>query len=242
MDNKNSYIKERILQIAEFKGIAKEQFIENLGQTYGNFKSKSKLTPVNSNFLEDLLSTYPEINPEWLLLGKGEILKINDQNIKESSDQIHKKNLIPLFEDVHSIGGTATVASVEAVSYPSEWIDAGDWFTGATAAIRHYGDSMKEYPSGCILALKEVTDRRLIFWGRNYCIETIEGRITKRLQKSDDKDFVIAYSTNQDKYIDGRLIHEPIDIPKDSIKKLFQVLGYVVKEYSNGPVFIQNQG
>lgn len=56
MDNKSSYIKERVLQIAEYKGISKEKFIENLGQTYGNFKSKSKLTPVNSNFIEDLLS------------------------------------------------------------------------------------------------------------------------------------------------------------------------------------------
>ena len=43
-----------------------------------------------------------------------------------------------------------------------EWIDAGDWFHEASAAIRHYGDSMIEYPSGCILVLKKVEDMRLL--------------------------------------------------------------------------------
>lgn len=81
MDKNISFIKERILQYAEFKGLAKEKFIENLGMTYGNFKGKQKLTSVNSDFLDSILSSYPEINIEWLLSGSGSIEKktiIND--------------------------------------------------------------------------------------------------------------------------------------------------------------------
>ncbi|WP_394776810.1 XRE family transcriptional regulator [Flavobacterium sp.] len=89
MDKNISFIKERILQYAEFKGFAKDKFIEKLGMTYGNFKGKQKLTSVSSDFLDSILSTYPEINIEWLLSGNGLMEKptIVDkpvQNIKSS--------------------------------------------------------------------------------------------------------------------------------------------------------------
>jgi len=75
MDKNISLIKERILQYADFKGIGKEKFIENLGMTYGNFKGKQKLTSVSSDFLDSILSKYPEINVEWLVSGHGSMQK-----------------------------------------------------------------------------------------------------------------------------------------------------------------------
>lgn len=81
MDKNISYIKERILQYAEFKGLPKEKFIEDLGMTYGNFKGRQKLTSVNSDFLDKVLSTYPEINIEWLLSGIGEMEKKNSYEL-----------------------------------------------------------------------------------------------------------------------------------------------------------------
>ena len=80
----------------------------------------------------------------------------------------NNKRLIPLWDDVSSVGGHLRgerSALIEPNSLPAEWIDPGDWFKSATAAIRHYGDSMVEYQPGCILALKEVQDRRLIIPG-----------------------------------------------------------------------------
>lgn len=120
----------------------------------------------------------------------------------------------------------------EVDSYHVEYIDAGDWFGDATSAIRHYGDSMVEYPSGSILALKRVKDHNLLIWGRNYCIETSEFRITKRLQDGGE-DFILAYSSNTETYPDGTLVHSPIKIPKSSIRHIDMVLGCVTKEYSN---------
>ncbi|MCK8143163.1 XRE family transcriptional regulator [Flavobacterium sp. I-SCBP12n] len=87
MDKNISFIKERILQYAEYKGIGKEKFIENLGMTYGNFKGKQKLTSVNSDFLDNILSNYPEINIEWLLSGVGEMEKKINQEV--SSDDLN---------------------------------------------------------------------------------------------------------------------------------------------------------
>ena len=157
----------------------------------------------------------------------------NESNTVFEPKQDYNKK-IPFFDDVHSKGGTINgVADVSYSTTPTEWIDAGDWFPGATSAIRHYGDSMAEYPSGSILALKRVNDIRLIVWGRNYLIETTEYRITKQLQQG-EKGYLVGYSTNREIYPDGRQVHSPIQIPVDTIRSIDLVLGCVIKEYSNG--------
>lgn len=148
-----------------------------------------------------------------------------------------KKNLIPFYDDVSTIGGLNDRVANTDPNSPSEWIDAGDWFPEATAAIRHYGDSMTEYPSGSILAIKQVNNPQLIMNGRNYVIETTEYRVTKQLQ--DRGDFFMAYSTNRETYPDGSQIHAPFPVPKGEIRHIYLVLGCVTKEYSNGAIQIR---
>lgn len=75
MDKKISFIKERVLQIADYKGIGKEKFCEQIGMTYGNFKGQQKWTALNSDAIDKILSLYPEISAEWLVTGKGNIEK-----------------------------------------------------------------------------------------------------------------------------------------------------------------------
>ena len=63
------------MYIAERKGLSKKPFIESLGMTYGNFTGKAKLTPLNSDAISNILSMFPDIDPTWLITGKGEMLK-----------------------------------------------------------------------------------------------------------------------------------------------------------------------
>lgn len=237
--------KDRILQFIDYKGISKNKFYIETGISNGILDKKSGLS---MDTIEKFYSTYPEINPEWLLTGQGPMLKESSpedkqsklQKIREIADTSTKKNnLIPFYDDVATIGGKNNIiADTSGISTPSDYIDAGDWFYGVTAAIRHYGDSMSEYPNGCILALRQLHDSNSIVWGRNYVVETNEIRVTKRLQtcKGDDE-CVMAYSTNTETYPDGQLVHEPFKIRKEDIRRVFMVLGRVVKEYSSDPIF-----
>ena len=190
---------------------------------------------VGADMLAALCKTYG-FSSEWLLTGTGSMFEIQDLQQPTEAE----KKLIPFFDDITTIGGHNDSTSIMEISqnHVSEWIDAGDWFPDATAAIRHYGDSMIEYPSGSILALKRVHDKRLIINGRNYVIETTEFRVTKQLQ-DDGGDYIIAYSSNRETYPDGRQIHSPIRIPKDTIRSIDLVLGCVLKEYSNGALTIR---
>ena len=180
-----------------------------------------------------------EINTDWLITGRGSMLKSEGRSPRGEQEEVlpTKKNLIPFYDDVSTIGGLNDRVANTDPNSPSEWIDAGDWFPEATAAIRHYGDSMVEYSSGSILALRRVDDQRLIMNGRNYVIETSEYRVTKQLQ--DDGDHFMAYSTNRETYPDGRQIHAPFSIPKDAIRYIYLVLGCGTKEYSNGAIQIR---
>ncbi|MCM0719847.1 hypothetical protein NBH15_16370 [Parabacteroides sp. W1-Q-101] len=172
------------------------------------------------------------------MLKSDSVVLMGDKESEKSEVLPAKKNLIPFYDDVSTIGGlNDRVVNTDPNSSPTEWIDAGDWFPEATAAIRHYGDSMVEYSSGSILALRRVNDQRLIMNGRNYVIETSEYRVTKQLQ--DDGDHFMAYSTNRETYPDGRQIHAPFSIPKDAIRYIYLVLGCVTKEYSNGAIQIR---
>lgn len=225
---------DRLQKFMSYKGINDNKVTVNANLSNGQIgKAKKDGKALNSDSIEKILNAYPDLNGDWLLTGRGEMIVTAD-----SSTLSIGKRKIPFYDDVATIGGVNTLsASVDGCMPTSDYIDAGDWFPEATAAIRHYGDSMVEYPSGSILVLKRVNDVRLIINGRNYVIETTEFRITKQLQ-DDGSEYITAYSSNRETYPDGRQIHSPIKIPKETIRHIDLVLGCVTKEYSNGAVLI----
>ena len=86
-------IKDRVLQISDYKGVSKEKFFEELEVSYGNFKGKAKESALNSNILEKIIAKMPEISAEWLLTGKGEMLKSSVQNIVQNSGKNSINNI-----------------------------------------------------------------------------------------------------------------------------------------------------
>ena len=72
INSKNSLTAtERILQFIDYKGITKYQFHKKNGFSNG-FLDKSRA--IGTDKCEKILEQYPEINPTWLLTGKGPML------------------------------------------------------------------------------------------------------------------------------------------------------------------------
>ena len=214
MDNKR--IIDRFDEYMRYKHLTDNKVTVLLGLSNGVIgKSRKERRDLSDRVVEQIENFFPDLNPDWLKYGEGDMLA---------------KRKIPLYDDPTIGGVNELAANVDDSARPAEWIDAGDWFPTATSAIHHYGESMVEYPSGCILALKRVNDPTLLINGENYVIETDEFRVTKQIQ--DDGDFITAYSTNRETYPDGRLIHAPFQIPKDRIRHLDLVLGCVIRKFS----------
>lgn len=67
---------ERILQFIDYKGVSKLSFYKEVGLSNG-FLDRNK--SIGTDNLVKILKTYPEIDPLWLLLGEGDMLKRGEQ-------------------------------------------------------------------------------------------------------------------------------------------------------------------
>ena len=85
MVNKFSTIKERVVQLIETKGIAKEYFFGKIGITSANFRGDAAKTPLNSTAIENIFTEFPDLSLEWLITGRGEMLRENTNQIVQDS-------------------------------------------------------------------------------------------------------------------------------------------------------------
>jgi hypothetical protein len=67
-----SVIKQNILKYLDFIGISKYEFYKITGLSNGILSQKNGMSEENTL---KFLSYYPDINPEWLLTGSGDMLK-----------------------------------------------------------------------------------------------------------------------------------------------------------------------
>lgn len=63
---------DRIKQIIDYKHISVRKFCIEIGVSNGFL---DKVKDVGVEKVAKILNTYPEINPEWLVTGKGEMIK-----------------------------------------------------------------------------------------------------------------------------------------------------------------------
>lgn len=151
---------------------------------------------------------------------------LNKQESEISSPEIKTVPLIPLY-------GAKSVKEDAA-----GMTDIGDLLRDSKCAMRIYGDSMApNFPSGSIVGLTEVTDG-VISPGDVYVIETIDNRYVKRIYEAGDG--LECYSDNIRKFIDGprkgKYQYETFIIPKESVVKMYRVVGLINRSQNGLPL------
>ena len=67
---------ERIKEYIDYKGITIAAFERSIGMSNASFgKSLKNKGAIGSDKIENILSVYDDLSPEWLLTGKGNMLK-----------------------------------------------------------------------------------------------------------------------------------------------------------------------
>lgn len=81
---------ERIESIIKFKELNKRQFYLQTGLSNGFL---DKVKSIGSDKIEIILNTFPGVNPEWLITGKGDMLKkaSNVSIVSEPDAEYQKK-------------------------------------------------------------------------------------------------------------------------------------------------------
>ena len=69
-------MEERIRQIAEYYGISIRQFEQKISVSDGLIhKALARKSVLKQDTLAKILDIFPQINPDWLISGKGEMLR-----------------------------------------------------------------------------------------------------------------------------------------------------------------------
>lgn len=144
----NSIIKKNILQFIEYKGITAYKFYKETGISRGILSQNNGLSEENTL---RFLAYYPEVNPEWLLTGNGEMIKtkslknvikkndnIND-NINDNKPNVKKTYAIELAEKPTNTGIEAN--NFGNAGIPLIPIDAMAGFGTGAVQVMHYDTS-----------------------------------------------------------------------------------------------------
>lgn len=91
MDKILAPIKQRILQVIDYKQVERIKFFKNLNIAASNFRGNGVYSEVGGEVIAKILAEFPEINSEWLLTGQGKMLKNEVQ--KEVSAPITGQNV-----------------------------------------------------------------------------------------------------------------------------------------------------
>ncbi|WP_103867584.1 hypothetical protein [Aquimarina sp. I32.4] len=92
MDKILSDIKQRVLVYLEKQGIKKSIFFKETGISPSNFKGAGVKSELGGDKIVKILTIYKDINPEWLLTGKGDIMRTNVIN-KNITDLLQQEDI-----------------------------------------------------------------------------------------------------------------------------------------------------
>lgn len=205
--------KERIVMYLESQGLSVTVAERELGWSKS---SLLKTTNVSADRVSEFLHFYKNLSAEWLLRGKGEMLKGEDE-----SPIMNMEKGVPYY-DVDFICGFDELEN-DQTRTPTCLI----WFPKYERADCWCSVSgMSMYPDICpgdIIALKEIHDFTSMPYGEIYGIVTGEHRTVKRICKSDKEGYIRLVPTNKsDEY-------SPQDIPLHKVVKIYKVLAAVHK-------------
>lgn len=199
-------------EFADFLGIKQN--------TLSNWASR------NSIDYDRIISKCKDIDANWLLTGKGEMLKISKEyevkddfsNSKVAESASKYGNTVPLY-DLEATAGVFEVFNDNPQSIPIDHITIPN-LPKCDGALYIRGDSM--YPllkSGDIVAYKTVNDKYNIIWGEMYLIHISHNHdeyfFCKFLKKSSKEGYAELISHNQH--------HQSVEFPLESIKALAMV-------------------
>lgn len=240
-------ILERLKEYIDYKNISVAAFERSIGMANASFgKSLKNKGAIGSDKLEKILMVYTDISSEWLLTGKGSMLKTKstletqntsirlyskDKNSKKQGDlqEMHEKKLafhvsegshegIPLLP-ISAMAGAFT-DDISVMEYECERyvIPA---FKGADFLMQVSGDSMQPtYYSGDLVACQRIPLNDLFFqWNKTYVLDTLQGPLIKRIRRGSDEQHVLIVSDNP--------AYEPFELSKDQFHGVALVRGLV---------------
>ena len=223
-----STIKDRILTFLESEGIKKADFYSTTGISDSNFKGKNLSSQLGGDAIVKVLTSYPNLSADWLLVGAGSMLK-DDLNGIQTADEANPSTLPTTsmnpsvgtpYYDVDFIGGFDEVFNSQVNIPATNIVIRG--FEKASLWCNVTGHSMEpKINHGDIIALHQCTLND-IQYGEIYAVVLDTIRTIKILRRSPNPDKLRFIPINTNDY-------DEQEFDKSRIINVFEVIGSISK-------------
>jgi phage repressor protein C with HTH and peptisase S24 domain len=213
-------ITDRIDEYLKLKNISKNAFDQSIDASNGYIgKQISKGASIGSDVIQNIISTYKDINPAWLLTGEGTMLRAGVGEQPKGPILAPAGVGIPLIP-IDALAGVG-MGELVITEHDIEQRYVVPEFEKAEFLIRVKGSSMyPKYNAGDLLACRRVAKTDFIQWNKTYVLDTTQGILVKRILKGTHNNHWILRSDNKD-YLD-------IDVePEQHVHGISLVIGVI---------------
>ncbi len=219
-----SPIKQNILLYLAHKGVSAYEFYKESGVTRGILQQNNGISEDN---IARFLAYANDVNVEWLITGRGEMLSTMQEKQQEKSEQqdnlpqvTYDPSIGKPYYDVDFIGGFSEVLNSQVTIPTSNIVIQG--FDKADMWCNVTGHSMEpKINHGDIIALRKCTLDD-IQYGEIYAVVLDTIRTIKIIRRSPDPDTLRFVPINTADY-------DAQDYPKRRILHVYEVIGSISK-------------
>lgn len=203
-------IKDRLKEIRDYAKMGQTNFEKHTGIASGYF-NKVKGS-IGSDTLLKIIDKYPEVNIDWLITGKGSMLKTASVPVAAISEE-PKKGSIPYYDNLPVSAGLQDMSLYSSDETPSGWVNIPG--VSAEGLFPVVGCSMKpEINPGDVVGLSAVNKWDIVDPDKIYMVVTNDDRMIKHLATDDeDREILWCISPNYNKF----------SIRKEEIKFIYRV-------------------
>lgn len=208
--------KDMILALIEhYSNGNKAQFANLLGITPQGLSTWIKRESFD---IELIFSKCEGLSANWLLTGKGSMIKENKTAIPTATPAQNITDGIPLIP-FSAMAGALTDERT-ALEYECERYVVPA-FKGADFLMIIKGTSMQPtYNSGDIVACQRVPMNSIFFqWNKPYVLDTAQGPLVKRVKPGSDQNHITLVSDNPD--------YDPFQLPLEQVNAVALVIGLI---------------
>lgn len=213
-------ILDNIRKLAEKEGITIGAIERKIGASKGVLsRAMTNGTDIQAKWITAIVENYPYVSADWLLTGKGEMITSSESSqkkmVKVSEQSQEGIPLIPMDAMAGYFEGEMQVLLRDCERYIVPGMPRADFL------ITVKGDSMMpSYFPGDIVACVRVPIKDVFFqFGRVYVLDTNQGAIIKRIEKSEDDESILIVSENE-KY-------SPFTLHLSQVRSIALVIGLI---------------
>lgn len=225
MDNEKKI--QRIKQVMQELNLSQSQFAEKIGIDPSNLSKYLSGKQIIRDSLLNKIVVKLKVSDQWLHFDRGPMWDGNDITAPVTKECRIPTVSIPMqaISANPQQGAKVYGIDVTAGNFARERMFASDLVIGSInvpsinsdcSIVKVSGDSMQPVIcNGDMIAIREITNPDLIFWGQIYVILLDDYRMVKYIRKHNNPKYVVLRSANPD--------YDDIDIQKSDIRDLFIV-------------------